>query len=295
LTDQALEVAGENALLYATRALIHWQYHNAGYRPTEETMREAGAWADKALALDPDLPQAHAVRGFIDWTSGDLNEAVCDLKRAAELETNSDALGILSVIFSEAGRTAEGRRYGDQAVSIDPWNTWAVMARGWAELQEGRFQDALGWFRRGLDVSPQDPMLAQFEGLATVYAGDTEAACSIFDRMARTNAGLYCEVPRAYMAALRADSAAVQEILAADDVVRWARRDKELSWWMADCLSYAGATGQALEWLSNSIELGIIDHRFWSEIDPLMAPLRREPGFAALMERAKERQRRFVG
>ena len=35
LTNQALDNIGENALLYATRAIIYWQYHNAaaGQKP----------------------------------------------------------------------------------------------------------------------------------------------------------------------------------------------------------------------------------------------------------------------
>jgi serine/threonine protein kinase len=143
LTEQALSICGENALLYATNALIHWQYHNAGYRPTEETFHEAEKWAAKALALDANLPQAHLVQGFVNWTRGALNAAVAGLKRVNDLETNGDALGVLSVICAEAGRISEGRRYGDDAIAFDPWNSWAIMARGWADLQDGRFDDAL--------------------------------------------------------------------------------------------------------------------------------------------------------
>ena len=142
LTNQALAIVGENALLYASLALIHWQYHNAGFRPDEQTLRQADAFVAKALELDPDLPQAFVVQGLIAWTRGALHSAVVSLKRAAELEVDSDALLWLGVICAEAGCTAEARRYGDQAIGVDPLNSWAIMGRGWADLTDGRFEDA---------------------------------------------------------------------------------------------------------------------------------------------------------
>jgi hypothetical protein len=38
-----------------------------------------------------------------------------------------------------------------------------------------------------------------------------------------------------------------------------------------------------------------VNHRFWSEIDPFLAPLRTDPRFQALMARAREKQRAFEG
>jgi hypothetical protein len=152
----------------------------------------------------------------------------------------------------------------------------------------------LSRFRTRLEVSPWDPMLAFCEGLAATYAGHTEEARSTFEQVARTDAGLYCSLPRAYIAALRADDSGVREIVTSKEINAWARRDKEVSWWFADCLSAVGAVDEALEWLANSIELGVIDHRFWSEIDPFVAPLREKPEFSALMKRAKEMQMRFA-
>lgn len=143
-------------------------------------------------------------------------------------------------------------------------------------------------------MAPGDWMLCLFEGLAAAYSGHTEHACAVFERVANARAGPWCKIGDAYIAALRSDRAAVSEIATSDAIATYARRDKELSCWLADCLTRVGATDEALGWLANSIERGSIDHRFWSEIDPFLAPLRGDPRFLALMERAREKQREFV-
>lgn len=52
-----------------------------------------------------------------------------------------------------------------------------------------------------------------------------------------------------------------------------------------------GQRDEALRWLSRTIEMGFINHRFFAEHDPFLATLRGDPRFEALMERAREKQR----
>lgn len=95
-----------------------------------------------------------------------------------------------------------------------------------------------------------------------------------------------------WIAALRSDGQAVRKF--ANDLQSYVRRDKEFSWFIADCLAIIGETESALDWLSNSIEKGLINDQFFSEFDPFLTPLRSNRRFQALMERAREKQRAFV-
>jgi hypothetical protein len=69
--------------------------------------------------------------------------------------------------------------------------------------------------------------------------------------------------------------------------------DKEFSWWLAAGCSHCGGTEEALHWLPNAIDLGFVNHRFLSPIEPFLAALRGAPRFEVLMERAREKQRAF--
>ena len=68
------------------------------------------------------------------------------------------------------------------------------------------------------------------------------------------------------------------------------RRDFQYSWWVACAYAMLGDADSALDWLENAIELGFLNHRYLGEIDPILAPLRGDPRFQALMARAREKQ-----
>ncbi len=292
LTNQALAIVGENALLYATLALVYWQYHNAGFKPDEDTLLQADTAAGKALELDPELSQGHWARGAIAYTRGELPFAALHYQRATELETGGEALAWLSLIYALAGRMSEARQYGDHAIQVDPLNILALCFRGLIEIYGGDFKSAVIWLRQGLEVMPKDPMTVGFCAIAYLYAENREEGLVLFDQLKSAEAGLLSPFGALFSAAVRGEGQAVMKLTIV--IQAYARRDKEMSWALADCYALIGDIDGALDWLSNSIELGLINDRFFAEYDPFLAPLRGDRRFQALMERAREKQRSFV-
>jgi hypothetical protein len=77
------------------------------------------------------------------------------------------------------------------------------------------------------------------------------------------------------------------------EAVRTCRRDFMWSWFVACGYAMLADAGSALDWLENAVELGFLNARYLGEIDPLLAPLRRDPRFQVLMARANEMRRRL--
>jgi non-specific serine/threonine protein kinase len=248
LTNQALDNIGENALLYATRALVYWQYHNAGFRPYNETLLQADAEAEKALELDPELFLGHWTKGAIGYTRGDLQTAAIQFKRSAELERGGESLAWLSLINALAGRMPEARHYGDNAIKLDPLNILVLSLRGLIEIYGGDFKSSLIWLKKGLEVMPGDPMTLMFYAFGQLYAGNREESLARFKQIAEMDSPL----GKMWVAALCNDGPGFLKYSA--DMQEYAKGDKEMSLCVADCSVIMGQTDYALDWLSNSIE-----------------------------------------
>jgi TolB-like protein len=292
LTNQALDNVGENALLYATQALIYWQYHNAGFKPIEETLQQADTEAGKALDLDPELSLGHWTKGAIAYTRGELQTAALHYKRSAELEAGGESLAWLSLIHSLAGKMHEARLYGDHATSVDPLNILTICFRGLIEIYGGDFKCAVRWLKRGLEIMPGDPMTLGFCATGLLYAGNNQESLVLLNQLANSDAGLLSSIGGMWIAAVNFDKPAFQKFSA--NLHDYARGDKEISWSMADCYAIMGETDMALDWLSNSIERGLINDIFFSEFDPFLSKLKNDSRFKTLMERAQEKQSMFI-
>jgi non-specific serine/threonine protein kinase len=70
--------------------------------------------------------------------------------------------------------------------------------------------------------------------------------------------------------------------------------DDIFSWWMADCYALVGERAAALDCVERMIELGMINYPFLAQHEPFIAPIRGEPRFTALMERARKQWDAFV-
>ena len=62
---------------------------------------------------------------------------------------------------------------------------------------------------------------------------------------------------------------------------------------LATVFACIGDTEEAMTWLTQAVSWGFSNHRFLAEHNRLLAPLRGDPRFEALMEKAREKEREF--
>jgi hypothetical protein len=75
--------------------------------------------------------------------------------------------------------------------------------------------------------------------------------------------------------------------LLTDDVLNAAAGDLQYCSWIAETFAQIGDHERALEWLERSIDRGYCIWPFFSKHDRLLDPLRDDPRFDALMEKAR--------
>lgn len=172
--------------------------------PTDEYMPKARAAAERALALDPKLPEAHAtlamMRNVYDWNFPDAERA---FQRAIELDPGYATTRLYYGVFLAArGRLKESQEQLDQAAEIDPLSPIIALCRGYPASFAGRIDAAIQAAQRSLDISPAFP--SALEDLMTYYErqGKLDAALqqAVLLLHARSQHELADEVQSAYRA-----------------------------------------------------------------------------------------------
>ena len=121
-----------------------------------ETCTRAAAAADRALALAPQLAEAHRAKAAVHSNCEQrYADAVVEIKRALELDPqNAAAWGAYSWQMVRAGRYEDAIRYAQEGVSRDPLNVWAYFPLACAQGYAGQFAAAEATYRKAIEFSP---------------------------------------------------------------------------------------------------------------------------------------------
>jgi Flp pilus assembly protein TadD len=185
---------------------------------------------------------------------------------------------------------AEALRAAERAASLDPQNWFARFCQAFALLLCGDVDSALISMRSALELSGESPVARMHLAIISAYSGREEEALAGFRQVAATGDPAIAAVGMLFEAALSGHQTALARVLSESPLEHLSGSDKEFCWWMADCLCRVGDFDGACRRLERAIALGFVNHRFWSEFDPFLAPLRNHMQFQSLMETARARQ-----
>ncbi|UCC83665.1 MAG: tetratricopeptide repeat protein [Gemmatimonadota bacterium] len=192
--QKAIERDPDYALPYTGIADVHTILAIYGLLDTAEAQGIAEKAAKRALALDPDLPEAHFSMGLIqhcfhhDWETAERS-----LKRARTLNPNFPT----ALAWSGMGLVNVGVRVDEafedtrQACALDPHSPYVWGIAGLANLMGRRYVEALAHLERALELEPEDILALYAAGACysavgrhTEAVATLEKAAALSDRMA---------------------------------------------------------------------------------------------------------------
>ncbi|KQM85662.1 hypothetical protein ASE70_17670 [Sphingomonas sp. Leaf22] len=168
-------------------------------------MNAAIAVARRAIALNPDLPRAYRVLGFLLKNQLRFADALTAYRRANALGTDAGALIGYSFFLAEIGHARDALAQADKAVALDPLNASAISAQGNAHYLGGDYEAAITALRRMLRVAPERFYARYYIGLSLMWLGRTDAALVEFQAMPVDD--MFRNVGEAVLAARRGDRA----------------------------------------------------------------------------------------
>jgi serine/threonine protein kinase/tetratricopeptide (TPR) repeat protein len=286
--QKGIDILGDNPLLYSAMAMVYCQYVNIGVGQ-EDYIAKAEDYAQKALSLDPNSPQAHQVMGIINlWFYGNLREGISQLKMALAVSPNDQqVLRILPIYYIvSVGKPALAIPLVRRFQQLDPLDPWDYSLEGALYWMDGRYGLSLEQYRRWYQSDPDNPHARFIYALALTYEKEFDEAFSIIDRGAETTAdnvftkfGLLLKY-----GLLKEKEKALREVT--PDFEKTCRRDQHWSYWVAVGLALADAKEESIDWLENAVNKGFINYPEL-ERNPYFDNLRGEDRFKKLLERVK--------
>ena len=137
--------------------------------PMSTALARAEEFIDSALALAPDLAEAHATLGLLHSWRNNPERAAVELRRAIELNPNyAPAYQWYSGELWTLGRLDEALQAAEKARSLDPLSVIININLGDMLDAHGRVDEALAAYRRALAIDPALPVT--YTNISVVYA-----------------------------------------------------------------------------------------------------------------------------
>ncbi len=139
-------------LALATRFLSETQF---GDLPKAEALARARPHAERALELDPDLPEAHAAMAYVLVTMETIDQAIDHFRHAVALNPNyAEGAMWLGGFLADQGNYQESFNLLERAVRSDPLSVAALSNYFGALVARGRLSEAQRVLNKLASLSP---------------------------------------------------------------------------------------------------------------------------------------------
>jgi TolB-like protein/Tfp pilus assembly protein PilF len=187
LYERAIQLDPKFVLALANLSILHsWLYHN--FEPTTAERDLAKQFADRALTLAPDSPDAHLARGYsLYYGERDYEGALREFGIAqGGLPNDAQVYLVIGAIQRRQGKWKESTANLEKAVSLNPNDAWPLQNLFFNYQMQRDFDAAGRVIDRALAINPKSFSLSELKvKLALTARGDltvAEKALSQFEK-----------------------------------------------------------------------------------------------------------------
>jgi TolB-like protein len=294
LLHNGLAIVGENAELLAALGHAHLQYREAGIDFSQRPIDEASACVEKVFAIDARSAAGLLLRGWIRYSSGQIQDAVRDLKAALDLNPGSpDALSLLSNCYLISGKVSEARALIDRVLAVDPLTPLTRCLPGWADVLEGHLEAAVEPYRQMFAMDPGNPMGRLFYVWALAANRDESSVRAVVDTLPPLLADTLPGRLTIFLSHALAGDRDAAVATATREVEMVANATDVFPRLLAQGYALMDLPDRALHWLRIAVDRGFINYPFLARHDPFLTTLRTDFRFQELLETVRERWERF--
>jgi len=260
-----------------------YAYMGGVVMPSKEAVAKEKEFAQKAMELDPELPEAHLSLACALGGAFDMRNAQIEFDRAIKLNPNlAWAYEIYAWFLGGVGRLDEAIAKDKKAIELDPLNSFFQSALAYYLYHARRYDDAMVQVRKTLELDPTSTLAHNLLGRCLLGKGDTAGAIAEFQQGKINITGAWYQGLLGYAYAISGDRPKAEQMLR--ELEQMAKRQYVNSTAFAAIYVGLGETEKALDWLDKAYENQ--ESACWLlKVDPIYDSLRNEPRFQALVEK----------
>jgi serine/threonine-protein kinase len=182
--EKAVELDPKFALAYARLSWCHAQMYWEYYDHTLERLEMAKKVVDRALQLEPDLPEAHWAlgtyyyHGLLDYDRA-LKEFAIARK---DLPNDSDLLLYIGAVQRRQSKLEEALANIKRASELDPLSNIAVFELGQSFMLMRNYPEAMRCYDRAISLAPDLPLVYNWKiWLCLSWEGSIEKARAVVE------------------------------------------------------------------------------------------------------------------
>jgi TolB-like protein/Tfp pilus assembly protein PilF len=181
LYESAVAADSGFALAYARLSFLKARAYWYNFDPSPEAIDAARAAAERALALQPELGEAHLSMGFVHyWSHRDYDRALAEFDLARRsLPNNATALAAIAFVHRRQGKMDKARQELEEAATLDPRDNQWPREIASTFVYTRRYAEADAPFNRTLVLSPDDLEAQLYRATALQMRGELEAASRV--------------------------------------------------------------------------------------------------------------------
>jgi len=283
--EQAAEKDPNYALAYVGIADTCGLFPVYGAGAPQEYLPKAKAAAEKALALDDSLAEAHASMGLIYYCYFKGAESAKEFERAIQLNPNYATAhhwyGRLTLVM--IGQLDRAMAEAKRAYELDPVSPIIHADLGGVSLAARRYDEAIQQLRATLEVDPEFYWAHRWLGMALELKGDTQGAIAEYKRAIELNddPSTLAFLAHAYASIGRHEEA--RQLLA--QLTEKAKTRYVQPYAFALVHLGLGEKDQALDWLEKAVQGAGATFLNFIKTDAFFDPLRCDSRFEAVVQK----------
>ncbi|MFC2083718.1 protein kinase [Bacteroidota bacterium] len=169
--SRAIKFDSNFTLAFTNLSRAHSQMYHFGHDRTSDRLEKAKIAVNRAIELQPELPQAYRALGtYYYWGTHDFESALSEFSIALkDLPNDPDLLADIAFIWRRQGLWEKSQRNLEQVIKLNPKDHKNITQFGLNYISMREFDKAISLFDRSISLAPDQQLAYLLKSLSYVF------------------------------------------------------------------------------------------------------------------------------